>query len=436
MNYDVFISHASEDKDAVARPLAELLQSRGLRVWLDEMELKLGDSLRRSIDRGLANSRYGLVILSPHFLGKEWPQKELDGLVAREDGSEKIILPVWHNVCRADIVGYSPPLADRLAAPTSKGLAYVVDSVVRAIETPLPDQVNASAPERKEKGIGIGPLMGGLIERLGELTEHGAVEVTGVRTGLLDLDRVTDGLQPGTLTLVAGRPLSGKTAFAFEVAQHVGTVEGLPVVLCAPSAPARQTAERLVSAIGRIAPSRLRTARMADEDWANLAEAVERLGRAPIYICDEPSISVFDLQFEAKRRAKLWGAVGAVVVDSLQHLVGNECSDSGEVCRQLKRLARELNCPVLVTSNLTRVVESRVDKRPMLSDLDDIGDFDLHTDVVLFTYRDAVYNRFTPEPDVVEAIIARQRDGGLLGTVKLTLDVSGRLLSRTPEAST
>lgn len=136
MNYDVFISHASEDKDAVARPLAELLQSRGLRVWLDEMEIKLGDSLRRSIDRGLANSRYGLVILSPHFLSKEWPQKELDGLVAREDGNQKVILPVWHNVCRADIVSYSAPLADKLAAPTSKGLTYVVDAVVRAVETP------------------------------------------------------------------------------------------------------------------------------------------------------------------------------------------------------------------------------------------------------------------------------------------------------------
>lgn len=435
MNYDVFISHASEDKDAVARPLAELLQSRGLRVWLDEMELKLGDSLRRSIDRGLANSRYGLVILSPHFLSKEWPQKELDGLVAREDGSQKVILPVWHNVCRADIVSYSAPLADKLAAPTSKGLTYVVDAVVRAVETPNPSQADASAPERKGKGFGIDHLMVDLIERLSELAEHGSIEVTGVRTGFLDLDRLTAGLQPGTLTLVAGRPLTGKTAFAFEVAQHVGTVEGLPVVLFAPSTSARQTAERLVCSMGRIAPSRLRTARMADEDWVNLTDAVERLGRAPIYICDEPSTSVFDLQFEAQRRAKLWGAVGAVVVDSLQHLVDNECDDSGEVCRQLKKLAREMNCPVLVTSNLTRVVETRIDKRPMLSDLDEVGDVGLHADVVLFMYRDAAYNPSTPKPEVVEAIVAKQRNSGLLATVKLALDACGRLSNLTPEVN-
>ena len=133
MDYDVFISHASEDKADVARPLAVHLQRLGLRVWLDELELTLGDSLRRKIDQGLAKSQFGLVILSPAFFSKEWPNKELDGLVAREDPELKVILPVWHNVNASDIVKFSPILADRVAVSTARGLASVAEQVVAAV---------------------------------------------------------------------------------------------------------------------------------------------------------------------------------------------------------------------------------------------------------------------------------------------------------------
>src|SRR6266849_9319270 len=129
MDYDLFISHASEDKDAVARPLANHLQQLGLRVWLDEFELTLGDSLRRKIDYGLSRSRYGVVVLSPAFFSKEWPNKELDGLVAREDGSEKIVLPIWHNVSAGDVLKFSPMLADKVAVSTSRGMLHVATRV-------------------------------------------------------------------------------------------------------------------------------------------------------------------------------------------------------------------------------------------------------------------------------------------------------------------
>jgi|ERR1043165_5379685 hypothetical protein len=135
MDWDLFISHASEDKDDVARPLADRFLELGLSVWYDEYTLTVGDSLRRSIDRGLAGCRYGLVILSPHFLQKEWTQKELDGLVAREDGSAKRILPVWHNVSRGDIVAFSPPLADKLGVSTAKGLDHVVREIMRVCQS-------------------------------------------------------------------------------------------------------------------------------------------------------------------------------------------------------------------------------------------------------------------------------------------------------------
>jgi hypothetical protein len=133
MEWDVFISHASEDKDGFVRPLAEGLRSCGLKVWFDEFTLTLGDSLRRSIDRGLAHSRFGIVVISADFLRKEWPQKELDGLVAREVDGVKVILPVWHGIDADQIRAYSPTLADRLAVSSKKGVAHVIAELVRAI---------------------------------------------------------------------------------------------------------------------------------------------------------------------------------------------------------------------------------------------------------------------------------------------------------------
>ena len=132
--WDVFVSHASEDKDSIARPLALALQEQGFSVWFDEMTLKVGDSLRRSIDQGLAKSRFGIVVISPAFLKKEWPQRELDGLVAREVHGKKVILPVWHEVDAAIVADYSPTLADRVAARTNTGLERVVQAIKEAIK--------------------------------------------------------------------------------------------------------------------------------------------------------------------------------------------------------------------------------------------------------------------------------------------------------------
>ena len=132
-NWDVFISHASEDKESFVRDLAQALQGKGLKVWYDDFTLTVGDSLRRSIDRGLSRSRYGIVVISHNFLHKEWPQKELDGLVAREVAGQKVILPVWHNVDAETVRTYSPTLSDRLATSSSKGLDQVVLDLLGAI---------------------------------------------------------------------------------------------------------------------------------------------------------------------------------------------------------------------------------------------------------------------------------------------------------------
>ncbi len=137
MEYDFFISHASEDKDQVARPLAEAIKKHGFQVWYDEFTLSLGDSLSESIDRGLANSRWGIVILSHNFFKKNWPRRELRGLVAREVDSGKIILPVWHEITKEDVLKFSPPLADILAANTSSGIDNIVKDIVEVAKSPL-----------------------------------------------------------------------------------------------------------------------------------------------------------------------------------------------------------------------------------------------------------------------------------------------------------
>lgn len=134
--WDVFICHASEDKDDFVRPLAEALRERGLRVWFDEFTLRVGDSLRRSIDRGLRSSTYGVVVISPNFLAKDWPQRELDGLVALEVEGRKVILPVWHNIDVEGVRRYSPTLADRVAVSSRNGINHIVNELLRAMHPP------------------------------------------------------------------------------------------------------------------------------------------------------------------------------------------------------------------------------------------------------------------------------------------------------------
>ena len=145
--WDTFISHASEDKDSFVRPLAESLRKRGLSVWFDEFELRVGDSLRESIDRGLNRSRFGIVVFSPHFFKKQWPQNELNGLVTRETGGVKVILPVWHNIDAEAVRTFSPVLADRVATSSSKGLQRVIEDLMQAIAPPV-EAVGSSTPAR------------------------------------------------------------------------------------------------------------------------------------------------------------------------------------------------------------------------------------------------------------------------------------------------
>ena len=264
-----------------------------------------------------------------------------------------------------------------------------------------------------------------LLDRVNELHENGAEDVTGVRTGFYDLDRMTAGLQPGDLVVLAARPSMGKTAFALNIAEHVAVQEGLPAVVFSMEMGASQLALRMVGSLGRIDQTGLRTGRLRDDDWGRLAEAVDRLSKASIFIDETPALNPSELRARARRQARQCGKLGLIVVDYLQLMSGSSSSDEnrateiGEISRGLKALAKELQCPVIALSQLNRSVESRNDKRPMMSDLRESGAIEQDADVIMFIYRDDYYNKDSKEPGVAEIIIAKQRNGPV-GTTKLT----------------
>jgi replicative DNA helicase len=260
-------------------------------------------------------------------------------------------------------------------------------------------------------------LVVALIDRVNELHENGAEEVTGVRTGFYDLDRLTSGLQAGDLIVLAARPSMGKTALALNIAEHVAVREGLPVVVFSMEMGASQLALRMVGSLGRIDQSHLRTGALRDDEWGRLSEAVEKLGKISLFIDESGSLGPSELRARARRQARQCGQLGLIVVDYLQLMSGSDGNDEnratviGEISRALKSLAKELKCPVVALSQLNRSVESRTDKRPMMSDLRESGAIEQDADVIMFIYRDDYYNKDSKEPGVAEIIIAKQRNG-------------------------
>jgi replicative DNA helicase len=268
-----------------------------------------------------------------------------------------------------------------------------------------------------------------LIDRVNELSENGAQDVTGLRTGFYDMDRMTAGLQGGDLIVLAARPSMGKTSLALNIAENVAVNEGLPVVVFSMEMGASQLALRMVGSLGRIDQSNLRTGRLRNDDWGRLTETVDKLSKASIFIDETPALNPAELRARARRQARQSGKLGLIVIDYLQLMSGtgassgqskseNRAAEISEVSRGLKALAKELNCPVIALSQLNRSVESRADKRPMMSDLRESGAIEQDADVIMFIYRDDYYNKESKEPGVAEIIIGKQRNGPV-GTMKL-----------------
>lgn len=248
--------------------------------------------------------------------------------------------------------------------------------------------------------------------------------ITGVPTGYNILDKMTAGLQPSDLIILAARPSMGKTSFAMNIAQHAALVEKIGVAVFSLEMSKEQLVMRLLSSAGRIDSQRIRTGKLHNEDWPKLTRAVGMLSEAPIFIDDTPAISVLEMRAKVRRLASK-SDIGLIVVDYLQLMRGrsteNRTQEISEISRSLKALAKEHNVPVIALSQLNRGLESRPDKRPMMSDLRESGAIEQDADVICFIYRDEVYNKAedNPERGSAEIIIGKQRNGPT-GTVKLT----------------
>ena len=265
-----------------------------------------------------------------------------------------------------------------------------------------------------------------MLDRVQEMADN-PNDITGVPTGFYDLDRMTSGLQAGDLVVLAARPSMGKTALAINIAEHVALNEGLPVAVFSMEMGAAQLAVRVVGSIGRIDQSHLRTGKLSDDEWPRLTEAIEKLRNISLHIDESAGLNSSELRANARRLARKCGKLGLIVVDYLQLMSGtstnsngeNRATELGEISRGLKMLAKELQCPVIALSQLNRSVETRTDKRPMMSDLRESGAIEQDADIIMFIYRDDYYTKeASKEPGVAEIIIAKQRNGPT-GVVKL-----------------
>ncbi len=248
-------------------------------------------------------------------------------------------------------------------------------------------------------------------------------EVTGVPTGYPNLDHELAGMQRGDLIILAGRPSMGKTSLAINIAENVGIRQELPVAIFSLEMGGDQLTQRLISSVGNIDAQRLRKGQLSDEEWGAFTKAVHRLENKQIYIDETPGLTISELSSRARRLMNQTGPLGLIVVDYIQLMQGRASADNrstelSEISRGLKSLAKELHCPVIVLSQLNRSLESRQNKRPIMSDLRESGAIEQDADVIMFIYRDIVYNPETPDKDLAEIIIAKQRNGPI-GTLRM-----------------
>ena len=282
--------------------------------------------------------------------------------------------------------------------------------------------------EQKAKTTqGFAPLksiMKTTIERIEHLRESGEA-YTGIATGYTAFDDMTSGLQPADLIIIAGRPSMGKTAFSMNLVEHVAIKHKLPVAVFSMEMPKESLASRMLSSLGRINQQNIRLGKLEDDEWPRLSSAVSILADAPIFIDDSPALNPMEIRSRARRLKREQKQLGLVVIDYLQLMQGggkssqeNRAQEISDISRSLKALAKELDTPVIALSQLNRNLEQRPNKRPVMSDLRESGSIEQDADLIVFIYRDEVYNKDSAEKGTAEIIIGKQRNGPI-GTARL-----------------
>ncbi len=287
-------------------------------------------------------------------------------------------------------------------------------------------QIAESTAKSKQGFLQLPDLLQEVVERIDMLyARDNPDEVTGIATGFVDLDKKTSGLQPGDLIIVAGRPSMGKTAFSLNIAEHVAVEGKLPVAVFSMEMGGAQLVMRMLGSVGRLDQHVLKTGKLQDEHWGRLNEAVIKLSDAPMFIDETAGLTALELRARARRLARQFnGRLGLIVIDYLQLMESSGRTDNraaalGEISRSLKSLAKELQVPIIALSQLSRSVEQRTDKRPMMSDLRESGAIEQDADLIMFMYRDEYYNPESQMKGLAECIIGKHRNGPI-GKIHLT----------------
>lgn len=318
------------------------------------------------------------------------------------------------------LVSVGDEIAGNALNPAGRDVKQILDDAERKIF-----EIAESGQRDKGGFVPIQPLLGEVVERMEALlARDNPSDISGLPTGFIDLDGMTSGLQGGDMIVVAGRPSMGKTAFALNIAEHVGVVLRQPVAIFSLEMSGPQLAARFLSSVGRLDQSKLRNGRLNDDEWGRLTEALGRLHEAPIHIDETGAINPTELRARARRLHRQFGKLGLIVIDYLQLMSAsgygeNRTTEISEISRSIKALAKELQVPIVALSQLSRKVEERIDKRPLMSDLRESGAIEQDADIIMMMYREEYYKADTPNKGVAEVIIGKHRNGPV-GTVKLT----------------
>lgn len=311
-------------------------------------------------------------------------------------------------------------IADASYNPAGRSAANLLDEAESKVF-----EIAEEGARGKQGFVDIQPLLKQVVERIEVLyNQDNPSDVTGIASGFHDLDQKTSGFQPGDLVIVAGRPSMGKTAFSLNIAEHVALALGKPCAVFSMEMGGAQLAMRLLGSVGKLDQHKVRTGRLQDEDWPKLTHALGKLNDAPIFIDESAALNALELRARARRLCRQHGDLGLIVVDYLQLMSSsspgeNRATEISEISRALKSLAKELKVPVIALSQLNRSLEQRPNKRPVMSDLRESGAIEQDADVILFIYRDEVYNPETQDKGIAEIIIGKQRNGPI-GKVELT----------------
>ena len=313
------------------------------------------------------------------------------------------------------LIGAANQIAESAFTPEGRDTDTLLELAEQAVFQIAENRLKDSGPEK------VAPLLTKAVEKV-EFLRQTKGALTGQASGFEDLDRMTTGWQKSDLVIVAARPSMGKTAFAVNMVEHA-VMTGGAVLVFSMEMPSEQILMRMLSSLGRIDQTRMRTGDLKDEDWTRFASAVSQLKDKRLYIDDTAALTPGEVRSRARRVARETGGLDMIMVDYLQLMrtakdSENRATEISEISRSLKGLAKDMKCPVIALSQLNRALESRPDKRPMNSDLRESGAIEQDADVILFIYRDEVYNENTEDLGIAEIIIGKQRNGPI-GKVRL-----------------